>query len=190
MAKKTDDQIKQDKHNLFMKMIAKKAAYFREYPHRWCSEFAGIHLKPFQKILIYAFNKYNYAFYCAARGQGKSWLTALFCCYRAICYPGSKIVVCSYTRKQGNEVLLKIQDDFMKNYPMIASEIEKCNVGQNEAAIYFKNHSWIRVVTASDSGRGARANVLISKLSSYIVIYNRNWAKSVKAKLRNMLIPR
>ena len=151
--KKTEQQIQEDKVNKVMNIVANKAAFFRANPHRF-AEVLGIHLKLFQKILLWAFNFYNMSFYIAARGQGKSWLTALFCCIRAILYPGSKIVVCSYTRKQGNEVLLKIQDDFMKNYPLLAMEIEKCNIGQNEAAIYFKNHSFIRVVTASDNGRG------------------------------------
>lgn len=91
----------------------------------------------------------------------KTWLTALFCTVRAILYPGSKIVVCSFTRKQGNEVLLKIQDDFMKKSPLLCLEIEKCNIGANDAVIYFKNGSWIRVATASDSGRGIRGNILI-----------------------------
>ena len=140
----------------------------------------GIHLKLFQKILMFAFNYYNFALYCAARGQGKSWLTALYCCFRAICYPNSKIVVCSFTRKQGNEVLLKIQDDFMKNYPIIATEIERCNIGQNEAAIYFKNHSWIRVVTASDAGRGMLVPFITNAIN---VVINYQRAKSVNPKL-------
>lgn len=161
LSQKTDKQIQQDKTASIMNTVARKAAYFRSNPHRLVSEMWGIHLKLFQKILLFVFMHYNYAFYIAARGQGKSWLTALFCCVRAVLFPGSKIAVSSYTRKQGNEVLLKIQDDFMKNCPLLAAEIEKCNVGQNEAAIYFKNGSWIRVITASDSGRGARANVLI-----------------------------
>lgn len=95
----------------------------------------------------------------------KTWLTALFCVVRCILFPGSKIVVCSSTRTQGNEVLLKITDDFCKNYGWGSSnlnnEISYKSVGQNQAIIEFKNGSWIRVVTASDSGRGARANVLI-----------------------------
>jgi hypothetical protein len=80
-------------------------------------------------------------------------------------YPGSKIVVCSSTRTQANEVLLKITDDFCKNYGWgscnLNNEISNKSVGQNNAMIEFHNGSWIRVVTASDSGRGARANILL-----------------------------
>jgi hypothetical protein len=41
-------------------------------------------------------------------------------------------------------------------------EISDYSVGQNKAYIEFRNGSWIKVITASDSGRSARANVLIT----------------------------
>ena len=53
----------------------------------------------------------------------------------------------------------------MKNYGWgsdnLRREITYTAVGNNKAVIEFANGSWIRVVTASDSGRGARANILI-----------------------------
>ena len=58
----------------------------------------------------------NYFMYLAARGQGKTFLTALFCVVRCILFPKTKICVASATRPQANEVLLKITEDFMKNY--------------------------------------------------------------------------
>ena len=85
---------------------------------------------------------YNFVMYLAARGQGKTFLTALFCCVRCILFPGTKIIVSSGTLKQANEVLLKIQDDFMKRSPILSSEIEKCNISQNDATISFKNTSF------------------------------------------------
>lgn len=95
----------------------------------------------------------------------KTWLTALFCVVRCILFPGSKICIASSTRPQANQVLLKITDDFCKNYGWgsdnLNNEIGYKSVGANNAVIEFKNGSWIRVVTASDSGRGARANILI-----------------------------
>lgn len=93
--------------------------------------------------------------------QGKTYLTALFCCVRCILFPGTKIVVSSGTLKQANEVLLKIQDDFMKRSPILCSEIEKCNIGQNDATISFKNTSWIKTRTSSENSRSARANIII-----------------------------
>lgn len=104
---------------------------------------------------------YNFVMYLAARGQGKTYLTALFCCVRCILFPGTKIVVSSGTLKQANEVLLKIQDDFMKQSSILRSEIEKCNIGQNDASIYFKNGSWIKTRTSSENSRSARANCIV-----------------------------
>lgn len=161
MGAKSVKEIEQDKAQRLMNTIAWRCAYYRENPQRFVSEVLGINLKLFQKILIYAMMHYNFIMYLAARGQGKTYLTALFCVIRCILFPGTKIVVSSGTRKQANEVLLKIQDDFMKQSLILANEIEKCNIGINDAAIYFKNSSWIRVVTASDSGRSARANCIV-----------------------------
>ena len=110
----------------------------------------------------------NFFMYLAARGQGKSYLTALFCLVRCILFPKTKICVASATRPQANEVLLKITDDFMKNYGWgsdnLRREISYSSVGANKAVIEFTNGSWIKVVTASDSGRGSRANILINQI--------------------------
>ena len=163
--KKTTKEVFQEKSERLMNGVAYWAAFYRKNPQRLCTDYLNVHLKLFQKILLYAMMYNNYFMYLASRGQGKTWLTALFCVVRCILFPGSKIVVCSSTRTQGNEVLLKITDDFCKNYGWGSSnlnnEISYKSVGQNQAIIEFKNGSWIRVVTASDSGRGARANVLI-----------------------------
>lgn len=85
----------------------------------------------------------------------------MLCCVRCILYPGTKIVVSSGTLKQANEVLLKIQDDFMKRSPILRSEIEKCNIGQNDATISFCNTSWIKTRTSSENSRSARANIIV-----------------------------
>ena len=99
--------------------------------------------------------------------QGKTFLTAIFAVVRCILFPKTKIVVASATRTQGNEVLLKIIDDLMKNYTWGSENLKReinlkeTSVGTNKAVISFKNGSWIKVVTASDTGRGFRGNILI-----------------------------
>lgn len=149
-----------EKARQLMKLISRKASFYRSNPHRFVEEYLNIHLKTFQKILLYMFHNNNYAMYLASRGQGKTFLVAVFCAERCILYPGSKICIASSTRAQGNEVLLKIQDELMKLSSNLRSEIKYCNVSQNNAKIIFKNNSWIKVVTAGDSGRGTRANIL------------------------------
>ena len=158
---KTQTEIEKDKQQKIMETIAWKAGYYRANPHRYVSEVLGLSLKWFQQILLWCMMHYNFVMYLAARGQGKTYLTALFCCVRCILFPGTKIVVSSGTLKQANEVLLKIQDDFMKQSSILRSEIEKCNIGQNDASIYFKNGSWIKTRTSSENSRSTRANCIV-----------------------------
>ena len=158
---KTQTEIEKGKQQKIMEIVAWKAGYYRANPHRYVSEVLGLSLKWFQQILLWCMMHYNFVMYLAARGQGKTYLTALFCCVRCILFPGTKIVVSSGTLKQANEVLLKIQDDFMKQSPILRSEIDKCNIGQNDASIYFKNGSWIKTRTSSENSRSARANCIV-----------------------------
>ena len=92
-------------------------------------------------------------------------MTAIFAVIRCILYPKTKICVASKTRPQANEVLSKIEDDLMKNYSWgsanLCREISYHIVSTNKAIIEFYNGSYIKVVTASDSGRSARANIII-----------------------------
>lgn len=161
-SKKTDKEVANDKSAKIMNGVATWCSFYRANPHRFARDYLGITLKLFQIILLYMMNVSNYFMYLAARGQGKTWLTALFCTIRCILYPGTKICVASKNRNQANEVLEKITTDFMDKSDNLKLEIEDYSVGQNKAYILFKNGSWIKVVTASDSGRSARANILIT----------------------------
>lgn len=158
---KTQTEIEKDKQQKIMETVAWRAGYYRNNPHRYVIDVLGLSLKWFQQILLWCMMHYNFVMYLAARGQGKTYLTALFCCVRCILFPGTKIVVSSGTLKQANEVLLKIQDDFMKQSSILRSEIGKCNIGQNDASIYFKNGSWIKTRTSSENSRSARANCIV-----------------------------
>ena len=164
---KSEKQLANEKSNRILEGVAYWCGFYRANPQRFVADYLNIHLKLFQKILIYAMMHNNYIIYLASRGQGKTFLTSLFCIVRCILYPKTKIVVASATRTQGNEVLLKIMDDFMKNYTWGSENLRReinekdSSVGLNKAVIYFKNGSWIKVVTASDTGRGFRGNVLV-----------------------------
>ena len=144
-----------------MNVVAERCSYYRANPQRFVEEFLGIKLKLFQKILIWAMMVYDAFYFVAARGIGKTYLVALFSVVRCILYPGTKIVCCSYTFKQGKEIILKITDDFMQKSALLRNEISKTSTGQNDCFVYFKNGSWIRVVVAGESSRGARSNILI-----------------------------
>lgn len=168
-------------------IAAEFAGIFRANPHYFVKYYLNIELKNFQKVILWEMFNNNYGMYIASRGQGKTFIDAIFAVTYAILYPRTKIVVAASTRDQGNQILLKITEDLMKNFGWgsdnLCNEIEgKPVVTLNKGEIHFTNGSWIKVVTPSDSARGARANILINQLSGYIEIYNCNRAKSKKAK--------
>lgn len=101
--------------------------------------------------------------FVACRGIGKTYLSAIYCVTRAILYPGSRICVASWTRAQATLVLEKINLDLRPRSPELCAEIDEKETKINTATaiMQFKNTSVIKVVTASDSARGNRANVLL-----------------------------
>lgn len=161
-SKKTQKEVANDKAERIMSGVALWCSFYRANPHRFCKDYLNINLKLFQMILLYMMNFSNYFMYLASRGQGKTFLTAIFCVVRCILYPETKICVASKNRKQANEVLEKITTILMPNSANLRSEIKKANIGQNDAYIEFHNGSRIKVITAADSGRSARANILVT----------------------------
>lgn len=101
--------------------------------------------------------------FIGSRGIGKSFLSAVFCVIRCILYPGTKICIASGTRGQAINVLEKIILELKPNSPELAAEIDdkQTKINGTNAQIVFKNSSYIKVVTASDSARGNRANLLL-----------------------------
>lgn len=159
--KLSDVEIANDKSDRIMNGIACWASYYRSNPQRFAEDYLNLNLKLFQKILIFMMNYSNYFLFIAARGLGKTFLTAIFCVIRCILYPETRICVASGKRKQAIEVLEKITTILMPNSSNLRIEIKTVVINQADAYIEFKNGSRIKVVTASDNARGARANILI-----------------------------
>lgn len=139
------------------------ASYYRSNPHRFAKDFLHLELTSFQKILIMMMNLSTIFVWIASRGIGKTFISAVFCVIRCILYPGSKICVASGTRGQALTVLEKVVNEIKPLSPELAYEIDEKNTRMTSAIaqIAFKNGSYIKVVTARDSSRGNRANVLI-----------------------------
>ena len=156
--------IYKEKTDRLMEGVAYWAAFYRKNPQRFAKEYLNINLKIFQKMLLYIMMWSTNFIYIAARGQGKSWLLALYMVIRCILYPGTKIIVASGYKAQSIELIQKIKDDFMKSYDWgsanLRTEIEFISDSINKAECVFKNGSFIRIVTASDSARHNRANVI------------------------------
>lgn len=71
------------------------------------------------------------------------------------------IVISSGTIKQANEVLLKIENIFMKQSSILRQEILISKIGLNDAIVVFRNNSIITTRVSNDNARSARANILI-----------------------------
>ena len=70
---------KYTKSERLMNGIAKWCSFYRANPHRFCKDYLNIQLRPFQAIILYAMFHFHYVMYLAARSQGKTYLTAVFC---------------------------------------------------------------------------------------------------------------
>lgn len=142
------------------------ASYWRSNPHRFVEEYLGIKLFFFQKILIYMLNRNPFFMYIASRGQGKSYLIAIYSVARCILYPGTKIVIASGIKNQSRLIISEKIVDLYNKYPAVAEEIGdfKANVktGINQPSVSFKNGSKIEAIPASDNARGYRGNILIA----------------------------
>ncbi len=143
--------------------VAQWCSYYRANPHRFAKDYLHLNLHLFQKILIVMMNWSSTTAFIGSRGIGKTFLSAVFCVIRCILYPGTKICIASGTRGQSINVLEKIILELKPNSPELAAEIDEkeTKINGTNAQIVFKNSSYIKVVTASDSARGNRANLLL-----------------------------
>lgn len=165
MAKKTTQQVIQDKADRIMNGVAVWCSFYRNNPQRFAKDFLNIDLKIFQKILLYMMMCTDYFIYVASRGQGKTYLIALFCVIRCILYPGTKVIISAGVKSQASEVIGKIKDDFLKQHQWgsanLWNEISDIKVSLNDSICEFKNGSWIKIVTANDNARSKRANIIV-----------------------------
>ena len=150
-------------------------AFYRVNPDRFVQDYLHIRLHRFQKILLVMMFWSNVYVFIACRGIGKTFLSAIYCVVRCILYPGTRICIVSGTRNQACLVLEKIQQELKHRSPELCMEIneKESKINNTIGQIVFKNTSVIKVVTASDSARGNRANVLLLDefrlISKYII---------------------
>ena len=158
----SDKELANDKVNRIMGLVNIMCSYYRANPQRFCKDYLNITLKPFQQIMLYLMNVSTNFCGIGGRGISKTFMCAVFCVYRCILWPGTKIVISSKVRSQSINILdEKIMKILYNKSPNLRSEIKKVEINNQKAEILFKNTSYIKVVTASDNSRGARANILI-----------------------------
>ncbi|MGH0831330.1 terminase large subunit domain-containing protein, partial [Bacillus pretiosus] len=139
----------------------KWTAFYRDNPHRFAKEYLGVNLFLYQILLLWAMNKYSFFMYIAARGQGKSYIIAVYCVIRAILFPSSNIVLSSGTKGQARLIITEKIFALKNNSKNVEREIKEFKTSANECYVVFRNGSKITAVTSGDSARGYRANILI-----------------------------
>lgn len=154
---------KYTKSERLMLGVAKWTSFYRANPQRFCKEYLNISLKPFQAILLYMMFHYVYVMYIAARSQGKTWLTAVFCICRCCLFPGTKVVVASGSKAQAMKIVTEKIPEIMSNSPNLKREIIKISTSMNsdDPNIMFANGSWIKIVASNEKARSARAHICV-----------------------------
>ena len=149
------------------------ASFYRNNPDRFAEDYLHLNLRLFQRVLLVMMFLSTVFVFVAARGIGKTFISAIYCVIRAILYPGTAICLASGNRGQATLVLSKIIEELEPKSPELRAEInqKETKITPNIAQIVFNNGSTIKVVTASDSARGHRANVLL--LDEYRLIDKR-----------------
>ena len=155
-----------DKSERYRKVLngaAHWGAFYRKHPEQFAKDYLHIDLKPFQKVLLVMMFWCTTFVMIAARGLGKSYLSAIYCVARCILYPGTKVCIASGTRGQAINILEKINLELKPRSPELRAEIndKESRMNGTNAIMVFNNTSSIKVVTAGDSSRGNRAHVLL-----------------------------
>lgn len=136
--------------------------FFRKNLHRFAMDYLGLKLHLYQIVMLFLMGINQFIVVIASRASAKSFIIALYACCRCILYPNSLIVLSSATKGQSKLLVSeKIQKELMNLSPALRKEILKVKDNQNEVIVYFRNHSTITVVPASENGRGYRSNVIV-----------------------------
>lgn len=155
---------KKTRYDKVLEGMAVWGSYYRENIDVFVKEYLNItYLKWYQYAVLCLMNANVIFLWIASRGMGKTFITAIFSCVRCILYPGSKVVLTSGTRGQALQILEKIQTELIPRSPNLKNEIDfkETKFSGQDAKVMFKNGSYIKVVTASDTARGNRANLLV-----------------------------
>jgi len=135
--------------------------FYRSNPHRFIEDYFGIHLHPYQILMIWILQRSNLAYIVASRAAAKTWIMAVWTLTLAVLYPGIKVVVCSKTLAQGGIILSEKMQELKNQYPNVAREIDHITANSNTYECIFHCGSSIKIKPSSDSARGSRANHLV-----------------------------
>ena len=84
--------------------------YWRNNIQRFITEFLGLPLYDFQKILMWEMKNATNYIYIASRGAAKSSIALDFACAMCILYPGLKVLVVCPVKSQSKQFVKKIYE--------------------------------------------------------------------------------
>lgn len=150
-----DDKKRETKSQKKKNNLVSWIAFYRLNIEIFIEHYLGLRLFTFQKILIHLMDKYPFFMFIATRGIGKSWITALYACARAILYPNTLIVIVAGSKKQAGLIVThKIALELQNASYNLKKEIKKINTSASETYVEFHNGSRIDVIAGTDRARG------------------------------------
>lgn len=160
MVRKAKTGRKDTKSESFWSNFIEYVTYYRDNPHRFCSEYLGLRLHWWQQLVLYTMWTKESTIFIAGRGAGKTYLVMMYCVCKALLFPGTVIRVASANKKQAGFLIAKIKE-MKRNSPMLEREIVDISIGKDEAKIIFQGGSEVATVVAGDGARGERSNIVI-----------------------------
>lgn len=142
--------------------------FYRRNIHRFIQDYMGLHLYPYQIIIIWMLQNSSTFYAVASRASAKSWLIAAYSMARAILYPGIKVIVCAKTQKQAGIIINEKARAMYAGSPNLQREVKRFGGANNSFEIEFFNGSYIRAVTSDENSRGNRANDIIIEESRLV----------------------
>ncbi len=147
--------------------LKRHITFFRLNPHIFIKSYFGIHLYPYQTLMIWVLQRSSLAYIVASRAIGKTWLIAVWSLTLSVLYPGIKVIVCAKTIRQGALILEKLTS-LKDTHPNVAREISNITMNANVNECLFRNGSTIKVVPSNENSRGNRANYIIVEESRLV----------------------
>lgn len=153
--RKRKDMVKRDVYSRDrIERYKRYITFFRLNPAIFIKKYFGIHLHPYQVLMIWILQRSTLAYIVASRAAAKTWLIAVWSLTLAVLYPGIKIIVCAKTIKQGAIILSEKLTSLRDTYPNVAREIISITANANVNEAIFRNGSTIKVVPSSENSRG------------------------------------
>lgn len=165
--KLTDKEVANSKSEKIMNTVAVRCSFYRANPQRFAKDCLNLNLKPFQQLLLFLMVRCTGFTFIAARGIGKSFLTAVFCVITCILWPESKVCIACKVRTQSINILdEKIMKEIYPNSPLLRSEIKKWEINADTVGTTLKSLSmYLRAAKSDAENAGIEVDGMANSVS-------------------------